>query len=190
MMNHFHNPPGLDTCCGGREPLTTRMKSPISICSIAVLAYSLAVVSGIVPAQAEENVTQFHNHESRDGLYIDSAFTQSAAVNLTRDLSFDGTIVGNVHAQALYLDDGAGGRPTVIAVTESNNVYALDAVDGSVIWQRNVGDPVSADDLVCSDFDPMGIMGTPIVDLASRALFFNAMITLDGGTTRNTSSFP
>jgi hypothetical protein len=36
----------------------------------------------------------------------------------------------------------------------------------------------------------MGIMGTPIVDLASRALFFNAMITLDGGTTRNTSSFP
>ena len=183
-MNHFHNPPGLDTCCGGREPLTTRMKSPISICSIAVLAYSLAVVSGIVPAQAEENVTQFHNHESRDGLYIDSVFTQSAAVNLTRDLSFDGTIVGNVHAQPLYLDDGAGGRPTVIAVTESNNVYALDAVDGSVIWQRNVGDPVSADDLVCSDFDPMGIMGTPIVDLASRALFFNAMITLDGGTTK------
>ena len=141
-------------------------------------------MSGIVPAQAEENVTQFHNHESRDGLYIDSVFTQSAAVNLTRDLSFDGTIVGNVHAQPLYLDDGAGGRPTVIAVTESNNVYALDAVDGSVIWQRNVGDPVSADDLVCSDFDPMGIMGTPIVDLASRALFFNAMITLDGGTTK------
>ena len=136
------------------------------------------------PGERASNVTQFHNHESRDGLYIDSAFTQSAAVNLTRDLSFDGTIVGNVHAQPLYLDDGAGGRPTVIAVTESNNVYALDAVDGSVIWQRNVGDPVSADDLVCSDFDPMGIMGTPIVDLASRALFFNAMITLDGGTTK------
>ena len=72
-MNHFHNPPGLDTCCGGSEPFTTRMKSPISICSIAVLAYSLAVVSGIVPAQADENVTQFHNHDSRDGLYIDSA---------------------------------------------------------------------------------------------------------------------
>ena len=138
----------------------------------------------VVPANAQVNVTQFHNHDSRDGLYVDSAFTQSAAANLTRDLSFDGTIVGNVHAQPLYLDDGAGGKPTVIAVTESNNVYALDVVDGSVIWQRNVGDPVSADDLVCSDFDPMGIMGTPIVDLASRALFFNAMITPDGGTTK------
>ena len=87
--------------------------------------------NAVVPANAQVNVTQFHNHDSRDGLYVDSAFTQSAAANLTRDLSFDGTIVGNVHAQPLYLDDGAGGRPTIIAVTESNNVYALDAVDGS-----------------------------------------------------------
>jgi hypothetical protein len=53
----------------------------------------------VVPANAQVNVTQFHNRESRDGLYIDSAFTQSAAVNLTRDLNFDGTIVGNVYAQ-------------------------------------------------------------------------------------------
>ena len=32
----------------------------------------------------------------------------------------------------------------IIAVTESNNVYALDAVDGTIIWQRNVGAPVPA----------------------------------------------
>ena len=57
-------------------------------------------------------------------------------------------------------------------------------VDGSIIWQRNVGEPVSADDLICTKFDPMGITGTPIVDLASRALFFDAMITPDGGTTK------
>ena len=60
----------------------------------------------------------------------------------------------------------------IIAVTESNNVYALDAVDGSIIWQRNVGAPVPADDLACTTVvDPMGITGTPVVDLASRALF-------------------
>ena len=56
--------------------------------------------------------------------------------------------------------------------------------DGTIIWQRNVGEPVSADDLVCTKFDPMGITGTPIVDLASRALFLDAMITPDGGTTK------
>src|SRR5207249_5265012 len=128
--------------------------------------------------------TQFHNHASRDGLYVDSAFTLSAAANLTRDLNFDGTIVGNVYAQPLYIDTGPGGRPTIIAVTESNNVYALDALDGSIIWQRNdLGAPVLADD-PCTIIDPLGITSTPIVDLASRALFLAAMITPDGGTTK------
>ena len=140
--------------------------------------------NAVVPANAQVNVTQFHNHESRDGLYIDSVFSQSAAVNLARDLKFDGTIVGNVYAQPLYIEGGPGGRAMIIAVTESNNVYALDAVDGSIIWQLNVGDPVDADDLICTKFDPMGIIGTPIVDLASRALFLDAMITPDGGATK------
>jgi hypothetical protein len=139
--------------------------------------------SAILPTNAQVNVTQYHNHASRDGLYIDSAFTPSAAANLTRDLNFDGTIVGNVYAQPLYIEGGPNG-PMVIVATESNNVYALDAVDGSVIWERNVGPPVPGDDLNCSLFDPMGIIGTPVVDLASRALFLDAMITPDGGTTK------
>ena len=140
--------------------------------------------SAVVPANAQVNVTQFHNHESRDGLYIDSAFTQSAAANLTRDLNFDGIIAGNVYAQPLYIEGGPSGKAMIIAATESDNVYGLDAVNGSIIWQRNVGEPVSADDLICTKFDPMGITGTPIVDLASRALFFDAMITPDGGQTK------
>ena len=140
--------------------------------------------NAVVPASAQVNVTQFHNHESRDGLYIDSVFTQSAAVNLTRDLKFDGTIVGNVYAQPLYIENGPGGKAMIIVATESNNVYALDAGSGTIIWQRNVGEPVSADDLICTKLDPLGITGTPIVDLASRALFLDAMITPDGGTTK------
>src|SRR5439155_24442861 len=35
----------------------------------------------------------------------------------------------------------------------------------------------------CSQVGSMGIIGTPVVDLASRALFLNAMVTPDGGTT-------
>src|SRR5437762_5896523 len=155
------------------------MKHPFSILSSVIVCFW----STIAPANAQVDVTQFHNHASRDGLYVDSAFTQSAAANLTRQLNFDGTIVGNVYAQPLYIDTGPGGRPTIIAVTESNNVYALDALDGSIIWQRNVGPPVSANDLFCTKFDPMGIIGTPILDLASRAVFLDAMITPDGGET-------
>ena len=77
--------------------------------------------SAILTAKAQVNVTQYHNHSSRDGLYIDYGFTPSAAANLMRDMNFDGTIAGNVYAQPLYLDNGPGGRPTIIAVTESNN---------------------------------------------------------------------
>jgi PQQ enzyme repeat len=157
------------------------LKALFSISSFVVAAFW----SAVLPTNAQVNVIQYHNHSSRDGLYIDSAFTPSAAANLTRDLNFDGTIEGDVYAQPLYIEGGPGGRPTIIAVTESNNVYALDAVDGSIIWQRNVGPPVPLDNLVCSPkIDPMGITGTPIVDLASRALFLDAMTTPDGGTTK------
>src|SRR5262249_47347213 len=107
---------------------------------------------------------------------------RSAAANLTRDLNFNGTIVGNVYAQPLYIEGGPNG-PMLIVATTSNNVYGLNAINGSVIWQRNVGPPVPAADLACSRFDPMGIIGPPIVDLASRALFLNAMVTPDGGVT-------
>ena len=159
------------------------MKSPISISSPVIAGSCIAVLSAISAANAQVNVTQFHNHDSRDGLYVDSAFTQSAAANLARDLNFDGTISGSVYAQPLYIEGGPGGKAMVIAATESNNVYALDAVDGSVIWQRNVGPPVSAGDLCNPKFDPVGITGTPVVDLASRALFLNAVTTPDGGQT-------
>jgi outer membrane protein assembly factor BamB len=84
----------------------------------------------------------------------------------------------------LYIDDGPGGRPTIIAVTESNNVYALDALDGSVIWQQNVGTPVPLANLPCGNIDPNGITGTPVIDLDSRSLFLNALTTPDGGTTK------
>lgn len=63
--------------------------------------------------------------------------------NLMRDLGFDGTISGNVYAQPLYIEGGPNG-PMVIAVTESNNAYALDANDGSIIWQRNLGPAVTS----------------------------------------------
>src|SRR5437867_6722830 len=152
------------------------MKSPIRI--FVLVAASLC--GATFPVNAQVNVTQEHNNPSRDGVYIDAAFTPLAASNLTRDLNFDGTIVGNVYAQPLYIEGGPNG-PMIIAVTESNNVYALNATTGTVIWQRNLGTPVSISQLFCGNIDPIGITGTPVVDLASRSLFLDALIN---GTTK------
>src|SRR5881392_2411953 len=119
-----------------------------------IFSASLIVIllwAAVLPANAQQvNVTQEHNNPSRDGLYIDAAFTPSNAANLTRDLNFDGTISGHVYAQPLYIEGGPNG-PMVIAVTESNNVYALHADTGTVIWQDNLGTPVSISQLFCGN---------------------------------------
>jgi hypothetical protein len=124
------------------------------------------------PAGASVNVTQHHNNPSRDGLFIDPAFTFSAAANLARDVNFNGAIVGNVYAQPLYVEGGPSG-PVVIAVTESNNVYALDGITGAIVWQRNLGAPAPGMGLITGG---VGITGTPVIDLASRSLFLVAVI--------------
>ena len=154
------------------------MKYSVPIFSLLVVIVWSAVLPSV---NAQVNVTQEHNNLSRDGLYIDGAFTPAAAAGLTRDLNFNGTISGNVYAQPLYTEGGPNG-PMIIAVTESNNVYALNAITGSVIWSRNVGPPVTSG-LPCGNISPLGITGTPVVDLASRSLFFDAMT--DGATKKH-----
>lgn len=139
---------------------------------VGILFFALG--GDIARAGTQVNVIQEHNNPSRDGVYIDSAFTPSAAANLTRDLDFNGTIAGNVYAQPLYIEGGPNG-PMIIAVTESNNVYALNATTGLPIWSRtDIGPPVPT--TPCGGFNPTGITGTPVVDLTSRRLFFDALI--------------
>ena len=144
--------------------------------SIFIVAIFVVCLCGVAArAGTQVNVTQEHNNPSRDGVYIDAAFTPSAAANLTRDLNFNGTISGNVYAQPLYIEGGPNG-PMIIAVTESNNVYALDATTGLPIWSRtDIGPPVTSG-LPCGNINPVGITGTPVVDLTSRRLFFDALI--------------
>jgi hypothetical protein len=152
------------------------MKALISLL-IVILLWTV-----LLPANAQVNVTQKNNNLSRNGLYIDAAFTPGNAANLTRDLNFNGTIVGNVHAQPLYIEGGPNG-PMVIVVTASNNVYALNATTGAVIWQRTNLGPAVTSGLLCGNISPVGIIGTPVVDLASRSLFFDALI--DGQTKKH-----
>jgi hypothetical protein len=149
------------------------MKTLISSSSLIIAL----LLTGIFAANAQVNVTQKNNNLSRDGHYIDAAFTPGNAANLTRDMNFNGAITGNVHAQPLYIEGGQNG-PMVIVVTASNNVYALHADTGTMIWSRtDIGAPVPQNSLPCGNVFPVvGIIGTPVVDLASRSLFFDALI--------------
>src|SRR5262245_10851609 len=116
----------------------------------------VAVLSAAIPAHAAVNVVQHHNSDARDGLYVDAAFTHGAAAGLRRVMAFNGTISGNVYAQPLYVTNRTTRKGMIIVATQSNNVYALDANTGAVIWQRNVGTPIVSG-LPCGNISPVGI---------------------------------
>jgi hypothetical protein len=100
-----------------------------------------------------------------------------------QDPAFIAPILGPTYAQPLYLDNGAAGGDLIFVVTEQNIVYALDARTGAIVRQRTLGAPVPLTQLPCGNIDPLGITGTPIIDLESRTLFLDAMITPDSGAT-------
>jgi len=75
------------------------------------------------------------------------------------------TLDGDVYAEPLvYAGD-------VFIATENNSVYALDALDGSVIWRTNLGPPVPGGELQCGDIFPSGITGTPVIDPSTGMLY-------------------
>src|SRR5260370_7039921 len=131
---------------------------------VVVLCSFLAAPGANSSLNGAVNVAEHHNHDTRDGLYIDPAFTPAAAAGLKRDTNFSGVISGNVYAQPLYLEGGPSGRAMIIAVTESNNVYALDAANGSVIWQRHVGAPVPPPTFPCGHTNPPALPAPPTLN--------------------------
>ena len=120
----------------------------------------LAQLGAAYHIYAAVNVTQHHKHDSRDGLYIDAAFTQTAAAGLKRDLAFSGSIAGNVYAQPLYIEGGSGGKAMIITVTESDNVYALDAANGA---------PANSFHCACFDGNAWALTGATPTNAATYA---------------------
>jgi hypothetical protein len=136
-----------------------------------------------------DSVLMHHNHLNRDGVYIQPALTKTAAAGLYLDPSFRGSYLGTVYAQPLYVDNGPGGTDLIIVATESDIVYALDASSGQQVWSQTLGTPVPLADMPCGDIDPLGITGTPVIDLASRTMFVGAMTTPDDGSSKQYEIF-
>ncbi len=72
---------------------------------------------------------------------------------------------GAVYAEPLVVGDD------VIAVTENDTIYAIDAESGAVVWKDHVGTPVPQSDLPCGDIFPLGMTGTPADDPVTQSIF-------------------
>jgi hypothetical protein len=130
------------------------------------------------------NVLTHHENPTRDGLYVDPAFTRAAASKLVRDTSFSAQIAGPTYAQPLYFAQSPGAHDLLVTATERNEVTAFDATDGHVVWRRILGRPAPRSKLPCGNIDPLGVTGTPVIDPATRTVFLDAM-TIDTGSPRH-----
>jgi len=135
-------------------------------------------------------ITMFGVHASRDSLYIDAAFTKArlatiqASGGLVADATFAPAIQGDVYASPLFLEAGLDGKDVLFVVTEENNVYAIDAVSGAVLWHNPLGPGVPGGHLGCGNIDPLGVTSTPVLDVARRELVLVG--TLDVPSTSTT----
>jgi hypothetical protein len=132
------------------------------------------------------SVLEHHNHPSRDGVYVDAAFTLARAATMHIDSSFANALVaGPVYGQPLYLAADAAGPDLVIAASEQNHVYGFDAATGTVVWDQTLARTLPKSALQslrsgCGNIDPLGVTGTPVIDPATRTIYLDAMTSSDG----------
>ena len=136
--------------------------------------------AGYVPPG--ESVLMHHKNPTRDGVYVEPSLSKTAVQNtFDVDSGFKGTLDDpndQLYAQPLFVDGSVtGGKDLVIVATEANNVYALDAATGSIVWKKNLGPPMPSSALPCGNIFPaFGVTGTPVIDLVSRRIFLDAEV--------------
>jgi outer membrane protein assembly factor BamB len=124
--------------------------------------------SSSTPARAggSEAWTTYLRDLGRSGVASDGPAEPGSARRLWSSPALD----GDLYAQPLIV------RGRVIVATENDTVYALDASSGAVVWQTHVGDPVAGDSLPCGNVDPVGMTGTPVVDVEARRVYAAGMV--------------
>ena len=142
--------------------------------SLAVAALLLASLQART-ASATLETLGYHAGSARRGQFVVAALSWHRARHLHLDPAFHPHIAGHVYAEPLYFRNSSG-RGVLLVATESDTVYALDALSGRTLWQRTLGRPVRLDELPCGNINPLGITGTPVIDAALHAVYLDAMM--------------
>src|SRR5271168_1581334 len=128
---------------------------------ILALMLAAALAFGVCPpafgaTPTDATIAFYHGAPDRAGNYIVPSLNWRSAGSVRRDRIFDGQVEGHIYAQPLYWQPPGSRHGLIIAATESDFVYALDAATGRVVWRTAVGRPVPRAGLPCGDIDPLG----------------------------------
>jgi PQQ-like domain len=132
------------------------------------MAVGLLAGPKVAPAAPSHRVvasdwTVYHGEPSGSGL----ATSPTSLWPLSRSpLWRSAPVNGDLYGEPLV----EGNR--VYVATEADDVYALSADRGTVVWHRSLGAAVPARDLPCGDIEPtVGVTGTPVIDPERHELF-------------------
>ncbi len=134
-------------------------------------------LAGGTSATADPVLT-YHNSNTRDGLYVVPGLTRAAAAK-THLVPWDGRYAGSVYAQPLFVAGAPGESGRLYVVTENNDVVALDESTGSVVWTKNLGPYANQEGGGCGGLNPLGVTGTPVIDLPTRTLYVDGVDVTD-----------
>jgi len=172
--------------------------APASAGVVTITATSVA--DGTKTATATIGVTDlagvftYHNDLSRDGAnQKEYALAPSNVTTATFGKLFSCTVDGTVYAQPLWIPKvsiGGGTHNVIVAVSMRDSVYVFDADASPCVtyWSKQLlpsGETWgSSSDVGSSDIFPdIGILGTPVIDPSSNAIYLvTKSKTTSGGT--------
>ncbi len=137
------------------------MSARSALILIALASLALLGTAAAPAAQATPAWTTYHHDASRTGADPDGTSPLPPTLawqspNLGAPMWNQPLVVGGV----------------VYAATVGDDVYALDASSGAVIWHASAGTPVPKQALPCGDIEPtVGIVSTPVIDPATGVLY-------------------
>ena len=131
-----------------------------------------------IPLVARSSSPTYGADNQRTGWYPDQpGLAPSTVADPSFGELFQAEVTGQVYAQPLVWNG------VVVIVTETNDIYGLDAETGEARWTRRVETPWNSADLGCPDLAPtVGITGTPVIDPATSAAYFFAKTYQSGSS--------
>src|SRR5262249_18278469 len=139
------------------------------------LLLNLAWSTSVLASQPVVATAQYNNNRTNANL-LETRLTPANVSSGRFGKSYAMPVIGNVHAQPLYVPGleiaGKGVHDVVFVATEHDNIYAFDAAGKPVepLWSLHLANPekgihpVNSHFLACSFISPeVGITPTPVI---------------------------